>query len=179
MKPGFAFGGSCLPKDLRALNYRSTQVESDNPMLASIMRSNATQVERAYNLIAGFGKRNVALLGLAFKSGTDDLRESPLVDLAEMLIGKGYSLKIFDRNVDHARVMGTNKDYIDSKIPHVSKLLTSSLADVVDSAEVIVLGNKDPEFAEVVAKLKPGVKLVDLVGFMQTTSTADAQGICW
>ncbi len=96
-----------------------------------------------------------------------------------MLIGKGYSLKIFDRNVDHARVMGTNKDYIDSKIPHVSKLLTSSLADVVDSAEVIVLGNKDPEFADVVSKLKPGVKLVDLVGFMQTTSTADAQGICW
>ena len=179
MKPGFAFGGSCLPKDLRALNYRSSQVESDNPMLAAIMRSNTTHVERAFNLVASFGKKNVGLLGLAFKSGTDDLRESPLVDLAELLIGKGYSLKIFDRNVDHARVMGTNKDYIDSKIPHVSKLLHSSLDEVVGSSEVIVLGNKDSEFAEVIAKLKPGIKIVDLVGFMKSTSTEDAQGICW
>ncbi len=179
MKPGFAFGGSCLPKDLRALNYRSSQVESDNPMLAAIMRSNVAQVDRAFNLISAFGKKNIGLLGLAFKSGTDDLRESPLVDLAELLIGKGYSLKIFDRNVDHARVMGTNKDYIDSKIPHVSKLLHSTLEEVVNSSDVIVLGNKDSEFADVVAKLKPGVKLVDLVGFMSSTSTEDAQGICW
>lgn len=179
MKPGFAFGGSCLPKDLRAMNYRASQVESDNPMLASIMRSNAVQVQRAFELVASFGKRKVGLLGLAFKSGTDDLRESPLVELAEMLIGKGYSLSIFDRNVDHARMMGTNKEYIDAKIPHVSGLLKSDLQAVVDESEVLVLGNKDEAFAGVLASRKPETKIVDLVGFMATPSTADAQGICW
>lgn len=179
MKPGFAFGGSCLPKDLRALNYRSSQMESDNPMLASVMRSNAAQVDRAFKLISGFGKRKVGMLGLAFKAATDDLRESPLVDLAEMLIGKGYDLSIFDRNVDHARVMGTNKDYIDSHIPHVSKLLRSSIDEVTGSADIIVLGNRDPAFADVLANLKPGTKVVDLVGFQKGTSTDDLQGICW
>lgn len=179
MKPGFAFGGSCLPKDLRAMNYRSSQLESDNPMLASIMRSNSAQVQRAFELVASFGKRKVGLLGLAFKSGTDDLRESPLVELAEMLIGKGYSLSIFDRNVDHARMMGTNKEYIDAKIPHVSGLLKSDLQAVVDDSEILILGNKDDAFAAVLANRKPETKIVDLVGFMANASTADAQGICW
>lgn len=179
MKPGFAFGGSCLPKDLRAINYRAAQLESDNPMLAAIMRSNATQVQRAYELISSLGLRKVGLLGLAFKSGTDDLRESPLVELAELLIGKGYSLSIYDRNVDHARVMGTNKDYIDSKIPHVSNLLKSNMSDVIEASEIVVLGNKDAAFGEALSKRRPGTKVVDLVGFMNGASNDDLHGICW
>ena len=179
MKPGFAFGGSCLPKDLRAMNYRAQQLEAEHPMLAAIMRSNATQVQRAYELIASLGLRRVGLLGLAFKSGTDDLRESPLVDLAELLIGKGYALSIYDRNVDHARITGTNREYIDSKIPHVSNLLNSSMRAVIDSSEIVVLGNRDAAFGAAIDRRRPGTKVVDLVGFMQGTSNDDLHGICW
>lgn len=127
MRPGFAFGGSCLPKDVRALNYRATQLDVDSPLISSLMPSNEAQVRNAYNLIASQDKRKIALLGLSFKAGTDDLRESPLVELAEMLIGKGFDLKIFDRNVEYARVHGANRDYIESKIPHVSSLLRADL----------------------------------------------------
>ena len=179
MKPGFAFGGSCLPKDLRAMNFRASQLEADNPMLSSVMRSNSTQVQRAFELIASLGSRKVGLLGLAFKSGTDDLRESPLVDLAELLIGKGYALSIYDKNVDHARMMGTNKEYIDAKIPHVSNLLRSSMHDVIDHSEIVVLGNKDAAFSVALEKRRPGTKVVDLVGFMQGTSDDELHGICW
>lgn len=179
MKPGFAFGGSCLPKDLRAMNFRASQLDADNPMLAAIMRSNATQVQRAFELIASLGSKKVGLLGLAFKSGTDDLRESPLVDLAELLIGKGFSLSIYDKNVDHARMMGTNKEYIDSKIPHVSSLLRPTMDEVVDASDVIVLGNKEAEFSAAIENRKPGTKVVDLVGFMSGTSDDSLHGICW
>lgn len=110
MKPGFAFGGSCLPKDVRALTYRAGQLDVEHPMIGSIMRSNAYQVQKAFEIITAHGSRKVGLLGLSFKSGTDDLRESPLVELAEMLIGKGYELQIFDRNVEYARVHGANKE---------------------------------------------------------------------
>ena len=179
MKPGFAFGGSCLPKDLRAMNFRSQQLHSNNPMLASIMYSNNEQVKRAFELIASFGKRRVGMLGLAFKAGTDDLRESPLVELAEMLIGKGYMLNIYDKSVDHARVYGTNKEYIDSKIPHVSGLMNSDMEALVASSEILVLGNRDPAFEKALADRKPGTKVVDLVGFMKQISNDDMQGICW
>ncbi|MDU5677660.1 MAG: nucleotide sugar dehydrogenase, partial [Pseudomonas aeruginosa] len=120
MRPGFAFGGSCLPKDVRALTYRASQLDVEHPMLGSLMRSNSNQVQKAFDLITSHDTRKVGLLGLSFKAGTDDLRESPLVELAEMLIGKGYELRIFDRNVEYARVHGANKEYIESKIPHVS-----------------------------------------------------------
>jgi len=179
MQPGFAFGGSCLPKDLRAMNYRASQLEAENPMLAAIMRSNETQVQRAYELIASLGKRRVGLLGLAFKSGTDDLRESPLVNLAELLIGKGFALSIFDRNVDHARITGTNREYIDAKIPHVSNLLNSSMHEVIASSEIVVLGNRDAAFREALDGRKPGTLVVDLVGFMKGRSSDDLHGICW
>ena len=155
MRPGFAFGGSCLPKDVRALNYRATQLDVDSPLISSLMPSNEAQVRNAYNLIASQDKRSVALLGLSFKAGTDDLRESPLVELAEMLIGKGFDLKIFDRNVEYARVHGANRDYIESKIPHVSSLLRADLNQVVADADVIVLGNGDELFETVVQQLPP------------------------
>ena len=179
MKPGFAFGGSCLPKDVRALAYRANQLDVDSPLLNSLMRSNSGQVQKAFNIIAGFDKRKVALLGLSFKAGTDDLRESPLVELAEMLIGKGFDLQIYDRNVEYARVHGANREYIESKIPHVSSLLRTNLEKVVADADVIVLGNGDELFAAVVEKLAPEKKMLDLVGFMRHTSTEQAVGIGW
>ncbi|MEK1904827.1 MAG: UDP-glucose/GDP-mannose dehydrogenase family protein [Pseudomonas sp.] len=179
MKPGFAFGGSCLPKDVRALNYRASSLDVDTPLIGSLMRSNTAQVQNAFDMIAGYDKRKVALLGLSFKAGTDDLRESPLVELAEMLIGKGFDLSIFDSNVEYARVYGANKDYIESKIPHVSSLLNSDFDSVIDNADVIVLGNADQRFAGLAERSPDGKQIIDLVGFMSRTSHAGAEGICW
>jgi len=179
MRPGFAFGGSCLPKDLRAITHRANQVDLDLPMLGSLMRSNKAQVEKAMDIVASYGKRRIGLLGLSFKAETDDLRESPLVELAEQLIGKGYQLSIFDRNVDFARVHGANRDYINAKIPHVSSLLKSDLAEVIAGSDIMVLGNRDRSFQEVLQNLPDDKVAVDLVGFMSTTSNGVAQGIGW
>ncbi|MFJ4068084.1 nucleotide sugar dehydrogenase [Pseudomonas sp. NPDC089996] len=178
LRPGFAFGGSCLPKDVRALTYRASSLDVNAPLLDSLMASNASQVQNAFDLIEREGKRKIALLGLAFKAGTDDLRESPLVELAERLIGKGYQLHIFDENVEYARVHGANKEYIEAKIPHVSSLLHSDLQQVIDDAEVIILGNNDPRFA---SALQTGhdKQVIDLVGFMPGLSDNRSQGICW
>jgi GDP-mannose 6-dehydrogenase len=179
MKPGFAFGGSCLPKDMRALVYRANQLDVDPPMLSAVMRSNKEQIEKAVELITSFGKRRISLLGLSFKSETDDLRESPLVELAETLIGKGYELSIFDRNVDYARVHGANRDYINEKIPHVSSLLNSNLEEVIDHGEVMIVGNRDAQFAKVLERVNGSRPTVDLVGFMNGVSHGHTQGICW
>ncbi|MDF3936707.1 GDP-mannose 6-dehydrogenase, partial [Pseudomonas citronellolis] len=166
MKPGFAFGGSCLPKDVRALTYRAGQLDVEHPLLGSLMRSNALQVQKAFDLISAHNSRKIGLLGLAFKSGTDDLRESPLVELAEMLIGKGYELKIFDRNVEYARVHGANKEYIESRIPHVSSLLVNDLDAVVRDSDLLVLGNGDPLFADFARQAPGNKRVLDLIGFM-------------
>jgi GDP-mannose 6-dehydrogenase len=179
MRPGFAFGGSCLPKDLRALIHGAQTKDVDVPMLRSIMASNKAQVEKALDIVAALGKRKVAMLGLSFKADTDDLRESPLVDLAELLIGKGYELSIYDKNVDYARVHGANRDYINQRIPHVSSLLKHDLQDVVDGADVMIVGNKDRQFEQVLKNLPDDKIAVDLVGFMQHTSNGVAQGIGW
>jgi GDP-mannose 6-dehydrogenase len=179
MRPGFAFGGSCLPKDVRALTYRATQLDVRHPLLGAILSSNNNQIERACNIIQSFDKRKVAMLGLSFKAGTDDLRESPLVNLAEFLIGKGYNLRIYDRNVEYALMNGANKDYINTRIPHVSSLLSSDLNGMLDEADVVVIGNKDEAFEEVVARLPKDKQVLDLVGFMKTRSTSNLEGICW
>jgi len=179
MRPGFAFGGSCLPKDVRALTYRATQLDAPIPLLGSLMQSNAAQVRKAFELVEAFGERRVGLLGLSFKAKTDDLRESPLVELAEMLIGKGYELSIFDKNVEYARVHGANREYINDKIPHISSLLKTNFQDVIDCSDVLVLGLRDRNFEKAVNGSRNGRKLVDLVGFMPEVSTAEMQGICW
>ncbi|MFJ2986035.1 MULTISPECIES: nucleotide sugar dehydrogenase [unclassified Pseudomonas] len=178
LRPGFAFGGSCLPKDVRALTYRASQLDVEHPLLASIMASNRNQVQNAFDLIERQDKRKIALLGLAFKAGSDDLRESPLVELAERLIGKGYDLRIYDANVEYARVFGANREYIEAKIPHVSSLLHNDLAQVIDDADVIVLGNSDERFANALAAGN-GKQVIDLVGFMSGVSDSSTQGICW
>ncbi|WP_263262649.1 nucleotide sugar dehydrogenase [Pseudomonas sp. RIT-PI-S] len=182
MRPGFAFGGSCLPKDVRALTYRAGALDVNTPLLNSLMTSNEQQVQNAYEVISGYGKRKVALLGLSFKAGTDDLRESPLVELAERLIGKGFELSIFDKNVEHARILGANKEYIESKIPHVSSLLKSDFNAVVNDAEVLILGNGDKAFGELLQNPPAGKQVFDLVGFLKkeaTDSNASYEGICW
>ncbi|MBV4499405.1 nucleotide sugar dehydrogenase [Pseudomonas shirazensis] len=178
LRPGFAFGGSCLPKDVRALTYRAGQLDVEHPLLASLMASNRNQVDIAFDLVERTGKRKVALLGLAFKAGSDDLRESPLVTLAEKLIGKGYDLRIFDANVEYARVFGANRDYIESVIPHVSSLLQNDLEQVIAEADVIVLGNNDERFASALQNID-GKQVIDLVGFMDGVSDEQRQGICW
>lgn len=179
LRPGFAFGGSCLPKDVRALTYRAGQLDVSHPMLAGIMPSNSLQIQRAFELIEGYEKRRIGMLGLSFKAGTDDLRESPLVELAEKLIGKGYELRIYDKNVEYARVFGANKEYIQSKIPHVSSLMCADFDDVIAQSDVILLGNADPRFAELVHQPPAGKQVLDLIGFMETATREQLEGICW
>lgn len=180
MRPGFAFGGSCLPKDVRALTYRARQLDLQQPLLNSLMLSNSLHVRQTFERIVGYGVRRIGLLGLSFKAGTDDLRESPLVELAEMLIGKGYDLRIFDRNVQQARIHGSNKEYIESRIPHLASLLEPNLADVINHADVLLIGNHDDSFVEVVEKPLPaGKRLLDLVGIMKGASRETMEGVCW
>ncbi|HEY9130468.1 MAG TPA: UDP-glucose/GDP-mannose dehydrogenase family protein [Dyella sp.] len=179
LKPGYAFGGSCLPKDVRALNFRATQVDALHPLIGSLMVSNEMHVKRAFDLVASFGDRRIGMLGLSFKAQTDDLRESPLVELAEMLIGKGYELTIFDENIEYARVHGANREYITSKIPHISSLLNADLDEVIEGSDVLIVGQRDGNFAKVVNGARGDRKVVDLVGFMPHTSTPEMQGICW
>jgi GDP-mannose 6-dehydrogenase len=179
LRPGYAFGGSCLPKDVRALDFRANQVHAEHPLISSLMRSNELHARRAFELVASFGERRVGMLGLSFKAKTDDLRESPLVELAEMLIGKGYELSIFDENVEYARVHGANREYIQSRIPHISSLLKPSVDAVIESSDILVVGLNDRKFERVLNGSRQGRKVVDLVGFMPHASTEEMQGICW
>jgi GDP-mannose 6-dehydrogenase len=181
MKPGFAFGGSCLPKDVRALQYRAKEVDLDMPMINSVLGSNRLQIQHAIDRVVETGKKKVGLLGFSFKAGTDDLRESPLVVLAEALLGKGYDLRIFDRNVSLARLVGANKQYIDEQIPHLSCHLSESIDDVVARSDVVVVGNAGPEFAEAVTRCRPDQTVIDLVRLPLDFSRVRAQydGICW
>ena len=179
MKPGFAFGGSCLPKDLRAINYKAKELDVDLPVLGSILASNRLQVERAVQMVTRTGKKQIGVLGFSFKAGTDDLRESPMVTLIETLIGKGYKLALYDRDVSLARLFGANKEYIEREIPHISTLMRSSIEEVVGDAEVIIIGNKAAEFRDVQSQLKPGQVLIDLVRLFDDASSESYQGICW
>jgi len=180
MKPGFAFGGSCLPKDVRALTYKARSLDLDLPVLNAIMPSNQRQVEKGIKMIMSHGKRKVGFLGFAFKAGTDDLRESPLVDVIEALIGKGYELKLFDKNVNLAALTGANRDYILNHIPHISRLMVQSMDEVLDFAEVLVIGNGAAEFKAIFERLQPGQVVVDLVRVSPNKSEPGRyDGICW
>ena len=154
-RPGFAFGGSCLPKDVRALTYQGRLMDVDTPVLSSILASNQVQIAHALSMIRATGKRRVGLLGLSFKEGTDDLRESPIVTLAEQLIGKGYELLIYDRNVKLASLVGANRDYILNHIPHIGRLLVDTPQALIDQSDVIVLATAEKEFGELLPQLLP------------------------
>ncbi len=163
LKPGFAFGGSCLPKDLRAITYKAKELDVDTVMLNSILASNRLQVERAVDMVLRTGRKKIGVLGLSFKSGTDDLRESPMVTLIETLLGKGMQIAIYDRDVELARLFGANKEYIERGIPHISQLMRPDLHDVVDGSEIIIIGKKEEEFRSLHEKLNNGRVIIDLV----------------
>jgi GDP-mannose 6-dehydrogenase len=180
LSPGFAFGGSCLPKDLRALSYQAKMHDLDLPILASILPSNEMQISRGLQLIVKREHTRVGILGFSFKAGTDDLRESPMIEVIERLIGKGYDLRIYDKNVNIARLVGANRDFILNHIPHISKLMVGDIDAVLDHAETVVIGNKDPEFSKVPERLRAGQFLVDFVRIIEGRSdNGNYDGICW
>ncbi len=180
MKPGFAFGGSCLPKDVRGLNYKAKMLDVKVPMLNSLLPSNEYQIQRGLQLVYNTGKRKIGILGFAFKAGTDDLRESPVVELIETLMGKGYELSLYDSNILLSKLMGKNKDYLTGHIPHITKVLKGSIEEVVKESEVIILGNKSPDFAEALKNIQKDKTVIDLVRIDHESVTKDNYvGICW
>src|SRR5688572_6916526 len=180
LKPGFAFGGSCLPKDVRALLYKAKTLDVSVPILSSILPSNQLQIERGVQAVVEKGSRKVGILGFSFKAGTDDLRESPMVELTERLIGKGFDLRVYDRNVSMAAIHGANRDYILHKIPHISRLMVPSIRDVLAHAQTIVIGNAAPEFADVPGRVGEGQTIIDFVRVCDSRTIAGVyEGLCW
>ena len=179
LKPGFAFGGSCLPKDLRAVSYKAKELDIETPLLSAISLTNRLQVERALDMVLRTGNKRVGVLGFSFKAGTDDLRESPMVTLIETLLGKGLELVIYDRDVSLARLFGSNKEYIEHEIPHIAKLMRSTIDEVLNAANTIVIGNKSEEFRQIESRLRPDQTVIDLVRLFERTSGNGYQGLCW
>jgi GDP-mannose 6-dehydrogenase len=180
LRPGFAFGGSCLPKDLRAITQHARVADVATPILSATLESNERQIDRAFDMIRSTGSKRVGVLGLAFKAGTDDLRESPMVAVVERLIGKGVGLSIYDRDVSEARLIGSNRDYIEQEIPHIWSLMKRSVEDVIGGSEVIVIGNGSSEYRRIENLLGNGQVVIDLVrAFGAKTSGNGYQGICW
>jgi GDP-mannose 6-dehydrogenase len=177
LMPGFAYGGSCLPKDLRALLHLARTNNVDVPVLNHVRASNDAHLLRVLDLVLGLEKRNIAVLGLSFKPGTDDLRESPLVELVERLLGKGKSIRIYDENVHLARLLGGNKAYIQQKLPHVGELLVDDLDAALADAEVVIVGAKNPKFVEALAQRD--VAVIDLVRLFDTPPSGAYHGVCW
>jgi GDP-mannose 6-dehydrogenase len=180
LSPGFAFGGSCLPKDLRALAHAAKMHDLELPILTSILRSNQIQVSRGLDLIMQKGHKQVGILGFTFKAGTDDLRESPVIEVIERLLGKGYDLRIYDKNVNLASLVGANRDFILNRIPHISRLMVNHIDGVLDHAKTIVVGNRDPDFHTVLQRLRDGQSVVDFVRISDCRSdNGKYEGICW
>jgi GDP-mannose 6-dehydrogenase len=180
LKPGFAFGGSCLPKDVRALSYKAKLMDVKVPVIDAILPSNDEQIERGIRAVIEKDSRKVGILGFSFKAGTDDLRESPMVELVERLIGKGYDLRVYDSNVRMASIHGANREYILNHIPHISKLMVNSIDEVLAHAGTIVIGNGSAEFRDIPSRLGEHQQIVDLVRITGERSVAGVyDGICW
>jgi len=181
LKPGFAYGGSCLPKDLRAIVYKARELDLEVPLLRAISRTNDKQIEIAYDLIRKTNKKNVGILGLSFKPGTDDLRESPMVELVEKLIGKGYKVNIYDKEVSIAKIFGSNKIYIERVIPHISTLMKKTVHEVLKHSNVVVIGNKSKEFENMPRRVFKNKYIVDLVRLFPDPKERNGNydGICW
>lgn len=181
LMPGFAFGGSCLPKDLRAITYRARQLDVPTPILSATLESNESQVERAFDMVMAPGRRRVGVLGLAFKEGTDDLRESPMVALVERLIGKGLDIAIYDREVSQASLIGANREFVEREIPHVWTLFRPTIDEVLAHGEVVVIGNGSAEFRAIEDRVRPDQMVIDLVrAFGGRRSDGQRyEGICW
>jgi nucleotide sugar dehydrogenase len=181
LKPGFAFGGSCLPKDLRATTYLAKMHDVEIPMLAGIMQSNRNHLDLALRKLLALGKRRIGFVGLSFKTGTDDLRESPLVTLAEQLIGKGMQLTIYDPEVHLASLLGANRSFIERHLPHIGEMMRVDLEGVIAESEVLVVGLSTPEVAATLARLcRPEQVLLDLVNLPRGEAiAARVDGLCW
>ncbi|MBL7188798.1 MAG: UDP-glucose/GDP-mannose dehydrogenase family protein [Phycisphaerae bacterium] len=180
LKPGFAYGGSCLPKDLRALRLIAHDNYVDTPVINAIEPSNKYQKQRLVDMITETGIKKIGILGFSFKPGTDDLRESPIVEIAEILLGKGYDLKVHDKNVHLSNLIGRNKQYVNEKIPHLEKIITDDLDEVINNCDLIIVANKEEQYADLPSRY-PGKDIIDLVriegGF--ETSRGRYQGFCW
>jgi GDP-mannose 6-dehydrogenase len=182
LKPGFAFGGSCLPKDVRALNYRAKELDLRLPLLESVMPSNEEHLARAVDMVLQTGKRKIGMLGLSFKADTDDLRESPQVQLVKRLLGDGLEIRIWDDNVSLGRLIGSNREYIEQVIPHIGSLLSANLEEVLRDAEVVVIGTRgiDRDFLQkLIRRDHVIVDFVNLEKGRRLQSTAGYKGICW
>jgi GDP-mannose 6-dehydrogenase len=182
LKPGFAFGGSCLPKDVRALNYRAKELDLHLPLFESIMPSNEVHLERAVEMVLETGKKKLAMLGLSFKAATDDLRESPQVRLVKRLLGEGRQIRIWDDNVSLGRLIGSNRQYIEEIIPHVGSLLCVSLEEALSDAEVVIIGTRDVDRQTLEKALRPGHVVIDLVNVERNRRPAVGghyEGMCW
>jgi GDP-mannose 6-dehydrogenase len=181
LRPGFAFGGSCLPKDVRALAYQARSIDVSVPLLDSLLSSNEHHIQRAIDWVLRAKKKNVGVLGLSFKSDTDDLRESPIVKVVETLLGKGYVIRIYDANVNLSRLIGANKKFIEQEIPHISSLMKGSIREVLENSDVLLVANKAPEFRVALEQVRPEQKVLDLVGLQDIAINipGNYEGICW
>jgi GDP-mannose 6-dehydrogenase len=182
LKPGFAFGGSCLPKDIRALSYRAKEADLTLPLLDALLASNQAHLERAVEMILRTGKRNVGILGLSFKAGTDDLRESPQVQLIKHLLGEGRQIQIWDENVSLGRLIGSNRQYIREVIPHIGSLLNPSMEQVIQRSEVVVIAAPGLDRETLRRSLRPDQVVIDLVNLERSRrpdNVAGYEGICW
>ncbi|WP_020589304.1 nucleotide sugar dehydrogenase [Desulfobacter curvatus] len=180
LKPGFAFGGSCLPKDVRALTYKGKSLDLTLPILNAILPSNVKHIEKGIRMVMEADHKKIGFLGFSFKAGTDDLRESPIVEMIERLLGKGYEIKIYDKNVNLASLVGANKDFILNRIPHISKLMVQTMDEVMDHAETIIIGNQATEFRDLTRHLRNDQKIIDLVRAIDNqVSNESYNGICW
>ncbi len=178
-KPGYAYGGSCLPKDLKGLKTIAHDNYLITPVLSSIEDSNTIQKQTAYEMVVESGKRKIGVIGLSFKQGTDDLRYSPTVELVERLLGRGYEISIYDKNVNYTKLSGTNKDYIDYHIPHLSKLITGNFNDVVDSSEVVIITQKDENITNDFFERTKNKKVIDFINVKPNALQDNYSGICW
>ena len=176
-RPGFAYGGSCLPKDLRGLQTLAHDLYLDTPVLNAISPSNSTLIERQTEAIEKFGKKKIGVLGLSFKAGTDDMRNSPIIHIIESLHGKGFEVKIFDKNVSLSRIIGKNKSVIEERLPHLSTMLIDNMEEVTDWADVLIIANKDSKFSEIVTK--PEQIIVDLVRVKELEKYNNYNGLWW
>ena len=181
LRPGFAFGGSCLPKDVRAITHEARMLDVATPLLDSLLPSNDLQIQRAVDWVIQQRKKRVGILGISFKQDTDDMRESPVVRLVEILLRKGYSISIYDSNVNLARIVGSNRSYIEQEIPHISKLMKESVTEVINGAEAIIFANKGVEFKKALSLIPDGTAVLDLVRILDGSrpSLAGYDGIAW
>jgi GDP-mannose 6-dehydrogenase len=182
LKPGFAFGGSCLPKDLRALTYRAKELDLNLPLFQSILPSNEEHLDRAVELVLTTGKKKIGMLGLSFKAATDDLRESPQVLLVKRLLGEGRQIRIWDDTVSLGRLIGSNRQYIDEEIPHIGSLLSSDLSEVLKHADAVVIGTRGVDRDKLSRSLRPDHVVIDLVNLERAArpaSSGEYKGLCW